>query len=41
MALLLTGWIDPTLPGVAFVLIQAVVVAAFAELQVVGLRRLA
>ena len=41
VALLLTGWIDPTLPGVAFVLIQAVVVAAFAELQVVGLRRLA
>jgi len=37
VALLLTGWIDPTLPGVAFVLIQAVVVAAFAELQVVGL----
>jgi hypothetical protein len=41
VALLLTGWIDPTLLGVAFVLVQAVVVAAFAELQVVGLRRLA
>ena len=41
VALLLTGWIDPTLLGVAFILVQAVVVAAFAELQVVGLRRLA
>jgi len=41
VALLFTGWIDPSLLGVAFVLMQAVVVAAFAELQVVGLRRLA
>jgi hypothetical protein len=39
VALLLTGWIDPTLLGVAFILMQAVVVAAFAELQVIGLRR--
>jgi hypothetical protein len=41
VALLFTGWIDPTLLGVAFILMQAIVVAAFAELQVVGLRRLA
>jgi hypothetical protein len=41
VALLFTGWIDPSLLGVAFVLMQAIVVAAFAELQVVGLRRLA
>ena len=39
VALLFTGWIDPTLLGVAFILVQAVVVAAFAELQVIGLRR--
>jgi len=41
VALLFTGWIDPNVLGVAFILIQALVVAAFAELQVVGLRRLA
>lgn len=41
VALLFTGWIDPSLFGVVFILVQAVVVAAFAELQVVGLRRLA
>jgi hypothetical protein len=39
VALLFTGWIDPTLLGVAFILMQALVVAAFAELQVIGLRR--
>ena len=41
VALLFTGWIYPSVLGVAFVVMQAVVVAAFAELQVVGLRRLA
>ena len=41
VALLFTGWIEPSLLGVAFILMQAVVVAAFAELQVVGLRRIA
>jgi len=41
VALLFTGWIDPGVLGVAFILVQAVVVAAFAELQVLGLRRLA
>lgn len=39
VALLLTGWIAPNALGVAFILVQAAVVAAFAELQVVGLRR--
>jgi hypothetical protein len=37
--LLLTGWVSPTALGVAFVIAQAVVVAGFAELQYVGLRR--
>ncbi len=41
VALLFTGWIDPGVLGVAFILVQALVVAAFAELQVVGLRRMA
>jgi hypothetical protein len=40
VALLLTGWVDPTLIGQAFVVFQAVVVAAFAEAQYMGLRRL-
>ena len=39
-ALLLMGnWIDPTPLGVAFVIAQAIVVAGFADLQFVGLRR--
>jgi hypothetical protein len=41
VALLFTGWIAPTALGYAFVLFQAVVVCAFAELQYVGLRRTA
>jgi hypothetical protein len=36
---LLTGWIDPNGLGVAFVVLQAVVVAGLAELQYAGLRR--
>lgn len=36
---LLTGWIDPNGVGVAFVIVQAVVVAGLAELQYAGLRR--
>jgi hypothetical protein len=36
---LVTGWIQPTTVGVAFVLLQAVLVAALAELQFAGLRR--
>jgi hypothetical protein len=33
------GWFAPNALGVAFVLMQAVVVAAFAELQYIGLKR--
>ena len=39
VVLLLTGWIAPNGLGVAFVIAQALVVAAFAELQYLGLRR--
>lgn len=39
--LLLTGWVQPTLLGTTFLLVQALVVLAFAELQYVGLRRTA
>jgi hypothetical protein len=39
--LLVSGWIDPTSIGGAFVILQAVVVAAFAELQYTALRRTA
>jgi glucose uptake protein GlcU len=38
-ALLLSGWVAPTALGYAFVIAQAVVVAALGELQYVGLRR--
>lgn len=37
--LLVGGWVAPTALGVAFVVFQAIVVAAFAEAQVLGLRR--
>ncbi|MFF5114395.1 hypothetical protein [Streptosporangium sp. NPDC000509] len=37
--LLFTGWVDPNPLGVAFVVAQALLVGAFAELQYVGLRR--
>lgn len=33
------GWVAPSALGYAFILMQALVVAAFAELQYVGLRR--
>ena len=36
---LVIGWIQPTTVGVVFVLFQAVVVVALAELQFAGLRR--
>jgi hypothetical protein len=39
--LLFTSWVEPTLLGQAFVVTQALVVAAFAEAQYVGLRRIA
>lgn len=40
VALLFTGWVAPSALGYGFVLFQAAVVAGFAALQVVGLRRL-
>lgn len=39
LALLLLGWVQPTTLGMAFVIAQALAVAAFAELQFVGLTR--
>jgi hypothetical protein len=38
--LLLTGWTQPTLPGIGFVLFQAFAVAIFAALEYFGLRKL-
>jgi hypothetical protein len=38
-ALLLSGWVSPTLLGHAFVIAQAVVVALLGELQYIGLKR--
>jgi hypothetical protein len=37
--LLFTGWVDPTGIGQAFVVFQALVVAGFAEMQYLALRR--
>lgn len=37
--LLLSGWVAPNLLGTAFVIVQAVAVALFGELQFIGLRR--
>jgi len=37
--LLLSGWVAPSALGYAFVIAQALVVAAFAELEFMGLRR--
>jgi hypothetical protein len=39
IALLVSGWVAPTMLGTAFVIAQAVVVGVLAELQIVGLRR--
>jgi uncharacterized protein YjeT (DUF2065 family) len=39
IALLFSGAVNPSLPGEAFVAIQAIAVGAFAELQYIGLRR--
>lgn len=36
---LLSGWINPTSTGVAFIIAQAMLVALFAEQQYVGLRQ--
>lgn len=37
--LLVSGWVDPTGLGIAFVIAQALAVLAFADLQILGLRR--
>jgi hypothetical protein len=39
LLLALSGWIEPNALGYAFIAVQVIVVAAFAELQWVGLRR--
>lgn len=39
VALLVSGWVSPTTLGYVFVLVQALAVAIFAELQWIGLRR--
>ena len=39
IALLFTNWVDPTVLGIAFVVVQALVVGALAEAQYMGLRR--
>jgi hypothetical protein len=37
--LLIGGWVSPTTLGIAFVTAQALIVAAFAEAQFIGLRK--
>ncbi len=37
--LLLSGWVQPTAAGYAFVIMQALVVLMYAEFQFIGLRR--
>ena len=39
IALLFTSWVQPNMLGIAFVVMQAVTVAVFAELQYIGLRK--
>ena len=41
LLLLTSGWVTPSLLGYTFVVAQALVVAAFSELQFTGLRRAA
>jgi hypothetical protein len=36
-----SGWVEPSALGYAFILAQALIVVAFAELQYVGLKRVA
>jgi hypothetical protein len=40
IVLLATGWVEPTALGLAFVIVQAVVVGVFAELEFLWLRRI-
>lgn len=39
LVLLLSGWVTPNMLGYGFVLVQALAVGVFAELQFLGLRR--
>jgi hypothetical protein len=39
IVVLFTGWVAPTMLGYTFIVFQALVVAGFAELQYVGLRK--
>jgi len=39
LLLLVSGWVQPTSAGIAFVIAQALVVLMYAEFQYVGLRR--
>lgn len=39
IGLLMSGYVAPAVLGYAFVIVQAVVVGVFAELQLIGLRR--
>lgn len=39
VGLLVGGFVTPTLPGYAFVIMQAIAVGVLAELQIIGLRR--
>lgn len=41
IGLLLSGWVAPNGLGITFVIVQALAVGLFAELQYVGLRRVA
>jgi hypothetical protein len=34
-----TGWLDPTTLGTAVIVVQAIAVLAFADLQIIGLRK--
>jgi hypothetical protein len=38
IALLFTGWVDPSALGYAFIVVQAIIVAVFAEVQYMGLK---
>jgi len=39
LLLLVTGWVEPSTLGITFIIIQALIVAAFADVQYLGLRR--
>jgi hypothetical protein len=39
IVLLVSGWVSPNLPGQVFIVMQAIAVGVFAELQFIGLRR--